>query len=147
MKSLLLSLTILLLTVFSASCQTIVGTYTNKWQARSGEAISYTLTLEDDGTFTFQSISSYMETIPDTTIEAKGTWRLDNHLLVLTTQGDSTELSSNLNKNKAKYLNISLRNPNLNMVKPSLRFYESRVFYAKNMELIKSETSVTTISD
>jgi len=134
---------IALLTSITTFAQTVEGTYTNSWQAKSGEGISYNLTLHIDGTFTFQSISSYMDPVHDKTVETQGTWSLEDHLLLLTTKGNSNELASNLNLNRARYTSVSPRNPRFNLVKPSFKFYKSDVFYAKDMELLKSEYSVT----
>jgi hypothetical protein len=48
--------------------------------------------------------------------------------------------------NKARYVSVSPRNPKFNLVKPSLKFYSSEVFFAKDMELIKTDESVSSIN-
>lgn len=127
----------------NANSQIVEGLYSNKWESPTGEAIAYNLALNEDGTFTFQSIRTFLDDVPNKTLETQGTWSLDGHLLVLTTNMDSNILSTELNKNKARFISVSPRNPNFNLVKPSLKFYESGVFYAKDMELFKTETSMT----
>ncbi|MEZ4803651.1 MAG: hypothetical protein R2797_12840 [Gelidibacter sp.] len=148
MKSILLFLVFILSSFSSVNSQTVEGTYTNKWVASSGEGISYTLVLKDNGQFTFSSTRFFMDSTADKTVKADGTWSLDGHLLILDTQTNdknSEGLISNLNQNKARYVSVSPRNPNFNLVKPSLKFYESDVFYAKDMELFKTEDQVTTL--
>ncbi len=135
--------------LFSVNAQTassITGTYINMWESNSGEALNYTLTLEADGSFIFQSKRSFANIESEKTLTATGSWKLQNQLLVLLADPNDTnsnELTLQLNNTKARYVSISSRNPNFNLVKPSLKFYKSEVFYAKDMELIKEETSVT----
>lgn len=133
---------LLSINTFLAQSQTINGIYANRWESTSGEVLSYELTLREDGTFTFISTRIYLEQQPNSIAEAEGTWELDGRLLVLATQ-DNHPLAIHLNGNKARYISTSPRSPNFNLVKPSLKFYESKVFYAKNMELIKTETNLT----
>lgn len=145
MRSLLL-LFIITLTAFSTKAQTIEGTYANKWEGGSGEAIAYSLTLNDEGTFSFTSTRTFLDNVPDKRVEAIGTWTLDGHLLVLCTDNKDTEmtpLQSQLHLNKARFISISPRNPKFNILKPSIKFYTSEVFYAKDMELVKTELEVS----
>lgn len=125
--------------------QEIQGTYANKWVSDSGEGIQYNLTLQNDGQFVFEYIRIYKEEIEDAVTQVKGNWNFENNLLTLSTESNDNDeqLSESLNSNKAKYMSISPRNPNFNLVKPSLKFYESDVFYAKDMELIKTESTIT----
>ncbi len=124
--------------------QAVEGTYANQWESQSGEAISYELTLREDGTFTFISIRTYLDAQPKSKSEIEGIWKFMNRTLELfTTTQDNNQLAKDLNMNKARYISISPRNPNFNLVMPSFKFYESKVFYSKNMELIKIESVVT----
>ncbi|MEZ4793101.1 MAG: hypothetical protein R2783_06465 [Gelidibacter sp.] len=149
MKSLLLFSALIVTFSFTASAQSVEGVYTNKWKSPSGEALAYELILHEDGSFTFYSTRTYLDSDPDKTTEVDGTWTLDGHLLVLNTNHKTDNaLTTGLDNNKAKYVNISPRNPNFNLIKPSLRFYESGVFFAKDMELFKTESkSGVTSSD
>ncbi len=145
MKSLLLFFASIL-TLFTTHAQDIQGVYANKWLSNAGEGIEYTLALKPDGQFTFTYKRLYLDSNPDTEIEVKGTWDLDGHLLVLDTNDEAESenfVASGLDLNKARFVSVSPRHPNFNLVKPKLEFYESKVFYAKNMELIKTEASVT----
>lgn len=143
MKSLFISLALIFLLAGSANCQNIEGTYTNKWEAKSGESISYNLTLKEDGTFKFQSTRTFLASTTDNTLAAEGIWKLDGRLLILQTNEKNNELSSKLNMNKARYMTVSPRNPQFNLAKHSFKFYESDVFYAKDMELIKTDVNLT----
>ena len=129
-------------TTYTSQAQTIEGTYANKWISNSGEGIQYNLTLLNDGQFTFQYVRMYKDEVEDSVIEVIGNWTLENNLLTLKTDSDD-EMASSLNSNKARFISISPRNPKFNLVKPSLKFYESEVFYAKDMELVKTESSIT----
>lgn len=129
--------------VFTSTAQTIEGIYANKWESTTGEAVAYDLVLKSDGTFIFETTRTYLSSTPEKTLKAQGTWELNGHLLILNTNEQSNTLASDLNMNKARYVSISERNPNFNLVKPSLKFYRSDVFYSKDMELFKTESSVT----
>ncbi|MGJ8591314.1 MAG: copper resistance protein NlpE N-terminal domain-containing protein [Aquaticitalea sp.] len=147
MKPLLL-LTALFFTVFTSQSQDIEGTYANKWIATTGEGIEYTLTLNDDGNFTFNYTRMYMDTDSNTEVKVNGTWNLENNLLVLKTENDTEEdngIASGLDLNRARFVSISPRHPKFNLVKPTLKFYESDVFYAKDMELIKIGSPVSSV--
>ena len=148
MRSLLLFFMIAF-TAIPTNSQTIEGSYSNKWEASSGESIQYSLTLLEDGNFIFNSTQTYRDNLPDRLVEAKGTWNLNGQLLILNTNGHvdaDNKLQTNLNMNKARFINVSTRNPDFNLVNPSLKFYKSDVFYAKDMVLIKSENKVSSIN-
>lgn len=143
MKSLLF-ICLLNLIALTAQSQNIEGIYANKWIGNSGEGVQYTLTLQDDGNFIFDYRRIYKDDIEDSKIEVKGVWILENRLLTLKTEHDGdNKIALGLDLNKARFISVSPRNPDFNLVKPSLKFYESDVFYAKDMELIKIESTVT----
>lgn len=143
MKTYILLFAFLFSSVMSNS-QTIEGIYANKWVADSGEGIAYTLNLKPDGTFTFEYKRMYKNDMEHRVVDVQGTWILDNHLLTLYTEGQTDdEIATLLDENTARFVTISPRHPQFNLVKPKLKFYESEVFYAKNMELIKTESGVT----
>lgn len=145
MKSILFFF-LLALSTFTLQSQNIEGTYSNKWVSNSGEGLAYELTLHPEGNFTFIYKRMHLDSNPDTEVEVMGTWIMDGHLLILNTNTLSeadNKLASGLNLNKARFVSISPRNPKFNLVKPTLKFYESAVFYAKDMELIKTESSLT----
>lgn len=151
MKTIILCIVITCSTFLSAKAQTIDGTYTNKWESPSGEFVAYTLTLNPDESFTFSTYKKFLGQESEKRSSAKGTWKIENYLLVLTTDvGDiDSELDqiliSHLNNCKARYTNVSARKANLSGEKPSLKFYQSALFYAKGMELYKQESAVSTI--
>lgn len=144
MKSFLLTLLFSITLVLNFSAQSIVGTFSNVWEAPSGESLTYTLTLHEDGTFDFESIRTFLNSEKEIK-NASGKWKLNSHLLVLNVDlnDESNKLLSGLNDSKAKYVSISPRHPDFNSLKPSLRFFQSNVFYAKDMELFKEAESVT----
>ena len=132
--------------LFSGMAQSIEGIYYNKWESSTGEALAYTLQLNEDGTFQFLSARSYLGGENEKTTHVFGTWQLEGHLLILSADknlNQDSKLAVWIDNNRARYISLSPRNPNFNLVKPSLKFYESKVFYAKDMELIKTETNIT----
>lgn len=147
MKSVLLVTALYLTTMMAGYSQSIEGTYANKWESNSGESLEYLLTLMEDGTFTFKSIRGYMNYEPNIILNAKGTWKMNGQLLTLETHDSSdkqNDLLINLDQSKARYVSISPRNPNFNLEKPSFKFYQSDVFYAKDMELYQTDVTVST---
>jgi hypothetical protein len=147
MKKLILFFTIVL-TVVNSHSQNIEGTYSNKWVSNSGEGKEFVLRLNEDGNFTFNYIRMYRDSDSNTKIEVQGSWVLDGHLLVLNSNNSNEEdnhIASGLNLNKARFISVSPRNPNSNMVKSSLKFFESDVFYAEDMELIKTSSTVSAV--
>ncbi len=145
MKSIFIFL-VIAMTFLSVEAQTVEGTYANKWESPTGETIAYALTLNEDGTFTFHSTRSFLANEPNKIGQAEGSWKLENNLLVLNTTGEGNELSSDLNLNKARYVSVSPRNPKFNLEQPMFMFYESHVFYAKKMKLIKTESVVSAVT-
>lgn len=146
MKTLIFFCTLILSTLTTFS-QTIEGTYANKWLSKTGEGIEYILTLQDNGEFTFNHRRMFKEASYNTDVEVQGTWELKGHLLVLNTNNSleqHNDIAAKLDSNKARFISVSRRNPDFNMVKPKLQFYKSDVFYANDMELVKTESSVTT---
>ncbi len=133
---------------FSIQSQTVEGTYSNKWVSNSGEGIQYTLTLEENEQFIFEYERMYLDDNMNKKLIIEGTWSLENNLLVLDTDDESEKdnmIASGLDLNKARFISLSPRNPKFNLVKPLLKFYESEVFYAKDMELVKTSSSVSII--
>lgn len=148
MKTLLLSIVIACSVILSAKSQTIEGTYTNKWESSSGEFVAYTLTLNPDGSFAFKSYQKFLGQEEEKRTTATGTYKFENYLLVLATDlSNETDnaLIANLNNCKARLSKISTRKVNSTGEKPSLKFYQSDVFYAKGMELYKQESTVTAV--
>ncbi len=151
MKTILLCIVMTCSIFISAKSQSIDGTYTNKWESPSGEFVAYTLTLEPDNSFTFYTNKKFLGQESIKRSKAKGTWKIENYLLVLITDvsdgGDELDelLLANLNNCKARYVNVSARKANISDQKTSLKFYQSDLFYAKGMELIKQELTMSSI--
>ena len=148
MKALLLSLFAFLIISITASSQTMEGTYTNTWESTAGGALTYTLILNPDNTFQFVSHRIYESSHPSNLTTVVGTWENNNRLLILVTDSspDDIELVKRLNKNKARFKAYSPRHRKYGQIKPSLRFYESKVFYAKEMTLHKEDDNTVVSS-
>ncbi|WP_431133296.1 hypothetical protein [Psychroserpens mesophilus] len=149
MKSIILTF-ILLFNAFTAFTQNVEGTYSNEWISDIGEGMIYTITLEDDGSFTFYYTRKYIGGIPDKNVAVEGTWTLDGRLLILDTDVESpeeSEFASELDSNKARFVSYSPRHHKYDEVEPSLEFYESDVFYLKDMDLIKTKEDIIALHE
>ncbi|MEO6348915.1 MAG: hypothetical protein ABIO60_13510 [Aquaticitalea sp.] len=146
-----------LLTLLWVSCvfcsttlaQTMEGTYSNTWENSAGASLTYTLTLKPNGTFLFESYRIYETADPSKFVAVKGTWAQNDRLLTLNTEtsaGDD-ELVKNLNSTQARLEEYSPRHIQYGKIKPSLKFYESEVFYAKGMKLEKESNDSFTSTD
>lgn len=147
MKTLLLSVAIFFCALFTAFSQNMQGIYTNTWVSSDKESLSYTLSLKEDGSFIFESFRTYIGT-PDIITKAQGTWKHHGVLLELTTEvtnGEENSLAAELNNTKARFVSLSPRHPDFNLVKPTLEFTKSEVFYAQGMELRKQDSKVSSM--
>ena len=120
------------------------GSYLNMWKSETGSVITYMLTLNPDNTFTFESNRFYASSRPTKTENVNGVWKKRHRLLILKTEGIANEvaLAKTLNKSKARLKVYSKRHKKYGKVKPSLKFYKSKVFYAKAMKLFKEDDDI-----
>ena len=149
MKTLLFTLCICFTMYSTSHSQTMEGTYSNTWESSEGASLTYTLTLNPDGTFIFESHRIYASSYPSKIEIAKGTWKRKYRLLKLTTEASSEDIDlvKQINENKAKFKAYSARHRKYNTVKPSLKFYKSKVFYAKGMKLYQQETNSVSVAN
>lgn len=140
MKHVLLTLSVIIFISTSGHSQSMEGVYSNTWESIDG-ALTYTLSLNPDGSFLFESTRNYKSSIPPKTRIAKGTWERKYRLLKLFTEtsAEENDLAKELNENKARLKAYSPRHRKYKVVKPSLKFYRSKVFYTKDMKLIKHD--------
>lgn len=124
--------------------QAMQGSYLNMWKSETGSVITYMLTLNPDNTFTFESNRFYASSRPTKTENVNGVWKKRHRLLILKTEGIANEvaLAKTLNKSKARLKVYSKRHKKYGKVKPSLKFYKSKVFYAKAMKLFKEDDDI-----
>ena len=140
---------ILLLACAISTCtlqsQNIVGTYTNTWLSNTGQGIAYTLTLQKDSTFIFHYKRMYKESTDTKESIVEGIWNLNGHLLVLHTNDTDSQnpITTGLDANKARFISVSPRNPDFNLVKPSLEFFPSDILLIK--EFISSNSIESSI--
>lgn len=129
--------------------QSMEGTYTNTWVSTAGGALTYTIILNPDNTFQFISHREYEASTEAKTTRVVGTWKNRNRLLILSTDNSENEIDlvKKLNNNKAKFKAYSPRHVKYGTVKPSLKFFKSKVFYAKGMKLMKEQTDTDVVSN
>lgn len=145
MKNLLCTLVVTLCALTTTFSQNMKGIYANTWAASEQESISYTLALNEDGTFAFQSYQVYIGS-PDKIVKVMGRWESNGVLLSLITVPSTdpdNPLIVGLNNSKARLISLSPRHPDFNLVKPTLEFAKSDVFYVQGMELKKQESTVS----
>lgn len=126
--------------------QTMEGIYTNTWDNVSGFSLTYTLTLNPNGTFVFESSRIYEDADPSKTVVVNGTWQQDDRLLTLKTDTTTVDaaLAKALNSSKARFVSYSPRHTLYGLEQPTLQFYQSEVFYAKGMHLEKTAAELVT---
>lgn len=139
MKYLLLFLFVIL--NFSANAQTedYAGTYTFYVKAVKGEIIDYQLQLNYDNTFLFKSY------INNNTNEyyknGKGTWKVENKIIKLTTEKTDLDEKNTLNftGSTARLIKKSPRDTSEKVVPTSLQFYKSEIPWIANLKLMLKE--------
>lgn len=145
MKHLFLPVVVALCALSTSFSQNMQGIYANTWASSDQESLSYTLALNEDGTFTFESFQTYIGS-PDKIVNVQGKWENDGALLFLRTdpsQDPNNTMIAEINNTKARLISLSPRHPDFHLVKPTLEFHKSEVFFAKGMELKKQESSVS----
>ena len=148
MKHLLTCLWVSCALCTTAMSQTLDGTYTHTWENAEG-ALTYTLTLTDNGTFTFESVRTYLlRSTPTKKSLVKGTWEQNRRMVILNTEPSETDddLAKKLDDVKARYIDYSPRHHQYGILKPSLEFYQCELFFAKGMALELKDMEVVTAS-
>jgi len=138
-------ITILLLVLgptSSTQVEKYAGVYEMRHEAQNA-LIEYRLSLNPDGSFLFQSYSKHNRAItPVTDIYGKGKWSVKKDLILFSVDEENDivqEYSLNFNETKARYKTKSPRDLSQSVVKTSLIFYDSNIFWVKGMELFKKE--------
>ncbi|MCK5400862.1 MAG: hypothetical protein KAJ28_04445 [Flavobacteriaceae bacterium] len=130
------------LTLFSQS-EKYVGKYEMRYEVDNGGLIEYKLTLNSDGTFLFYFYRNLEPSQPKENKYGKGVWKTErNNLIFFSTNknNDFDEIHTlNFNNSKARYNSKSPRDNSERVIKTSLRFYSSEIFWVKGMKLIKKE--------
>lgn len=144
MKTLLTSLWVSCALCTTTMAQTVHGTYSHTWDNPTGIALTYTLFLNSNGTFIFESIRHYTTNEPTNSITVKGSWSQNGRIITLNTEPKASDdlLVRQLNGVKARYIDYPPRHHQYGQMEPSLKFYQSDAFHAKDMALERKEKEV-----
>lgn len=103
----------------------------------------WTLTLNEDGTFLYhflRDLSAVSKANTEENFYGKGTWKAEKNLVFFHSD-ENKDLDEkhtiDFTNSKARYTTKSPRDTSNKVVKTSLRFYESDLFYIKGLELFK----------
>ena len=118
----------------------LIGDYSIKHEANNG-LIEYSLTLKSDGTFTFRYYDKIDNRIQKERIQfAKGTWENKKNVVYFFSDESNINGKFNLNFNnsKARFITKSPSDKSDKIVKTSLLFHDSEIFWVKGMKLYKN---------
>ncbi|AXP81572.1 hypothetical protein CJ739_2499 [Mariniflexile rhizosphaerae] len=128
------------LTIFSQSNQ-IIGDYIRTLGDEEAHIIKYKLTLNQDGTFFFHSYSNNKKGIPpEVNKYGKGTWKADKNIIsFFTDKKNDIDEKHNLDfeNSKARFISKSPRDKTDKIIKTSLRFFESKIFWIEKLQIFK----------
>lgn len=103
----------------------------------------WTLTLNEDGTFRYhflRDLSAVSKANTEENFYGKGSWKADKNIVFFYSdkKNDLNEKHTiDFTNSKARYTTKSPRDTSDKIVKTSIRFYESDIFYIKGLELFK----------
>ena len=127
------------MTVFSQT-EEIVGNYFRKL-GNEQHQIEYRLTLNSDGTFQFHSYTNHEKGNPPIVNQyGKGNWIADGKVFSFFTD-KNLDLDDNntldFNHTKARFITKSARDKTDQIVETRLKFFESKIFWIKGLEIFK----------
>ena len=106
------------------------GVYALEPKNSDGTIIKWTLTLNDDGTFSYnflRDLSAISKPNKKENFYGKGTWKAEKNLVFLSSNKETDfneRYTIDLNNSKARYITKSLRDESARVVKPALLFYD-----------------------
>lgn len=141
MKNFLILFSIIFTSIVQAQSEIYVGTYEKNYKINNGDFHHYRISLNPDGTFTFQSHSIISKRIPSEKKEfGKGSWSADKNIITLTTDSEKDLdkiYTVDLSNTKAKYVSKSPRNKSNRIIPNTLKFYQSDISWIKGKELLQ----------
>ena len=137
----------ILLIIFSACCfstfaqsEKFVGNYNLSIETENA-SFTYTIILQQDGTFIFHAYSNNRQAIPpESNTYGKGTWTSEKNIITFyaTPNIDFNEKHTlDFNNSKARIIRKSPRDKSDKAVKTRLQFYKSDIFWMQGKELLK----------
>jgi hypothetical protein len=139
----LIIITIFLISSFSIFSQSnqIIGDYFRALGDEETHIIKYKLTLNQDGTFLFHSYSNNKIGIPpEVNKYGKGKWKAEKNIVSFFTDKISDiDEKHNLDfeNSKARFISKSPRDKTDKIIKTSLQFFESKIFWIEKLQIFK----------
>ncbi|MCW5515857.1 copper resistance protein NlpE [Muriicola sp. Z0-33] len=142
MKSILLTVYCLLLSIslFSQS-DNVVGGYFHTTGDKEEHLIEYSLTLYEDGTFSFHSYVNHSKGISwEENKYGKGNWSRDGKIVSFFTDKEKDideKHTLDFSDSKARFITRPARDKTDRIIKTRLRFFESKIFWIERMKIFK----------
>lgn len=122
---------------------TYTGVYEMRYELSNGGLLERTLSLNPDGTFLFHLFKKIDSSQPEDNKYAKGIWKVEKEHIIYFYTDHKTDIDEihtlNFNNTKARYHSKSKRDKSERIIKKSLIFYNSDIFWVKSMKLFKKE--------
>jgi len=138
-KILLVILSTLCFSIFAQS-EKLVGDYNLSIETENA-SFTYTLILQQDGTFTFHSYSNHKQAIsPESNTYGKGTWTAEKNIITFYTNQNidfNDQHTLDFNNSKAIFISKSPRDKSDKVIKTRLQFYKSDISWMERKELLK----------
>lgn len=143
MKKLFLLLVLIIGFSLSAQTENYAGTYILHLEGKDGNILDYKLQLNQNNTFMFVSFQKLLDTRGehDKYNYGKGTWKVENKIIKLTTEKTDLDEKNTLNftGSTARLIKKSPRDTSEKVVPTSLQFYKSEIPWIANLKLMLKE--------
>ncbi|WP_055445181.1 hypothetical protein [Lacinutrix himadriensis] len=137
----------ILLVILSAFCfstfaqsEKLDGNYNLSIETENA-SFTYTLILQQDGTFIFHSYTNNKQAIPpESNTYGKGTWTSEKNIITFSANPNTDfneKHTLDFNNSKARFISKSPRDKSDKVVKTRLQFYKSDIFWMQGKELLK----------
>ena len=106
------------------------------------------MNLNQDGTFTFHSIT--VIELPPQKVQkyAKGTWSVDGKVVSFFTDNEKDideKHTLDFSDSRARFITKPSRNKTDRIIKTRLQYFESKIFWIERMKIFKIKKRITTI--
>ena len=141
MKILISTLILIFNLSLLAQSNPMIGDYTLIAGQEKTRVLKYKLTLNQDGTFLFHSYTKDKHGVPpEVNKYGKGNWKAEkNTVLFFADKENDMDNKHDLdfNGSKARFISKSPRDKTDRIVKTSLQFFESKIFWIERLKILK----------
>lgn len=141
MKKTLTLLLVIFTFTLAAQTKNYSGNYVAHFDFNENGVITYTLILNQDGTFTFHNYRKISDKNSEENSYGQGTWKVEKKNVLYFYTNANTELGKknaiNFTNTKARYITKPPRDKSDKVIKTHLRFYESDIPELKGWTLFK----------